>query len=148
MIAGAVSREWAASFKFRRIRHRDRRDLQRWTAVQLKRAYEEPRSEDGMRILVDRVWPRGVRKEDLKIDLWLKEAAPSTELRRWFGHEPARWKEFEERYFRELDRNPAAWEPILNAANGRRVTLVYGARDTEHNNAVALARYLEERKSR
>lgn len=116
--------------------------------MQLKRAYEEPRSEDGMRILVDRVWPRGVRKEDLKIDLWLKEAAPSTELRRWFGHEPARWKEFEERYFRELDRNPAAWEPILNAANGRRVTLVYGARDTEHNNAVALARYLEERKSR
>ena len=115
--------------------------------MQLKRAYDKPQSDDGFRILVDRVWPRGVRKEDLKLDLWLKDAAPSTELRKWFGHDPARWKKFEKKYFHELDHNPAVLEPIREAAHKHAVTLVYGARDTEHNNAVALAEYLQKHKA-
>lgn len=110
--------------------------------VHLKRAYEEAKPGDGQRILVDRVWPRGVRKEELKLDLWAKEAAPSTALRKWFGHDPARWTEFQTRYFRELDANPDAWNPIFEAVHKGAVTLVFGARDTEHNNAVALAEYL------
>lgn len=110
--------------------------------MQVKRAYEPAAAGDGMRILVDRVWPRGVSKEELKLDLWLKDVAPSTELRKWFGHDPARWEEFERRYARELDENPEAWKQIADAAKKQKVTLIYGARDTEHNNAVALAAYL------
>jgi len=111
----------------------------------LKRAYEEAGPEDGTRFLVERLWPRGVKKTDLPIDDWLKDVAPSDALRRWFAHDPAKWAEFRRRYFTELDSHPEAWEPIRSAAHGGRVTLVYSAHDTEHNNAAALKDYLETR---
>jgi uncharacterized protein YeaO (DUF488 family) len=111
--------------------------------VRVKRAYDPPEPGDGARFLVDRLWPRGIKKEDLELDGWLKEIAPSKELRKWFGHDPARWQEFEQRYAAELDENNEALEPIRRAAQRGDVTLVYSARDTEHNNAVALKEYLE-----
>jgi uncharacterized protein YeaO (DUF488 family) len=113
--------------------------------IHIRRAYEAPASTDGRRFLVDRVWPRGRRKEDLRVEAWCKDVAPSTELRRWFGHQPERWEEFQRLYFEELDRNPHAWMPLLRAAQEGPITLVYGARDTERNQAVALTRYLVER---
>ena len=111
--------------------------------IKLKRAYDGPSPDDGPRFLVERLWPRGVKKESLRLDAWLKDVAPSDGLRRWFGHDPKKWGEFQRRYFHELDENREAWEPILKAARRARVTLVYSARDTEHNNAVALKDYLE-----
>jgi uncharacterized protein YeaO (DUF488 family) len=111
--------------------------------IYLKRAYEEALPEDGHRFLVDRLWPRGVKKTDLALDGWLKEIAPSDELRRWFAHDPENWNEFRRRYFAELDSHPEVWRELLNDARGRRVTLVYSAHDTEHNNAVVLKEYLE-----
>ncbi len=116
--------------------------------IQLKRVYEAAGPEDGVRFLVERLWPRGVKKEALKIDGWLKELAPSDRLRRWFGHDPARWLEFRRRYFEELDRAAEAWEPLLAKARRGRVTLVFSARDAEHNNAVALKEYLESKLGR
>lgn len=113
--------------------------------IWLKRAYEDPGRNDGTRVLVDRVWPRAVSREDAEIDEWLKEVAPSDELRRWFGHDPERWEEFRERYHRELDGRGEAVERLLGLAREGRVTLVYGARDEAHNNAVALKDYLERR---
>jgi uncharacterized protein YeaO (DUF488 family) len=114
-------------------------------ALKLKRAYEPPAAGDGRRVLVDRVWPRGVSKDEARIDLWLKEVAPSTALRKWFGHEPARWDEFRRRYREELNGNPAV-EELRQIIAEAPVTLVYGARDEEHNQAVALAEYLGARK--
>lgn len=111
--------------------------------IQTKRAYEPPDPGDGRRFLVDRLWPRGVRKEALALDAWLKDVAPSDELRRWFGHDPAKWEAFQERYFAELDEKPQVWQPLVEAARQGDVTLVYGARDPQHNNAVALKTYLE-----
>jgi uncharacterized protein YeaO (DUF488 family) len=111
--------------------------------IRVKRAYDGSEPSGGVRVLVDRLWPRGRKKEDLGITEWLKDLAPSAELRRWFAHDPGRWLEFKERYFAELDENRAAWQPILKAARSADVTLVYGARDREHNNAVALKEYLE-----
>ena len=111
--------------------------------IQLKRAYEKPESTDGIRILVDRLWPRGLTKAKAAIDLWLKEIAPSTELRKWFAHDPKKWPGFRRRYFGELDSHPEAWEPIRTAARHGRVTLVYSSHDTEHNNAVTLKKYLQ-----
>ena len=113
--------------------------------VHLKRVYEKPTTKDGTRVLVDRVWPRGLKKEDAQIDKWLKDVAPSTELRRWFGHDPERWDEFRERYFRELDDNPDAVGRLMAEVQYGPVTLVFSARDEEHNNAVALKEYLESR---
>lgn len=113
--------------------------------IQMKRAYEPASDDDGARYLVDRLWPRGVKKEDLRIDGWLKEVAPSTELRKWFGHDPAKWDEFQKRYRRELEDNVEAWQPLLDAARNGTLTLVYGAKDTEHNDAVVLRGLLEER---
>ena len=111
--------------------------------ISIKRAYDPPASTDGVRILVDRVWPRGVSKETLKLDDWLKEVAPSTTLRKWFAHDPAKWSEFERKYFAELDANPSAWEHILESAKKHKsVTLIYSARDSDHNNARALKDYL------
>lgn len=110
--------------------------------IRCKRAYEDPRESDGTRVLVDRVWPRGVSKGDLEIDRWMKGVAPSTELRKWFGHDPDRWKAFRERYFAELDERPDAVAELRDLADDGRVTLVYGAKDEEHNNAVALREYL------
>ncbi len=113
--------------------------------IKIKRAYDVAASGDEQRILVDRLWPRGISKEDLKITAWLKDVAPSNELRRWFSHDPRKWSEFQRRYFVELDAKPETLQPIRQALEkGQDVTLIYGARDTEHNNAVALKRYLEE----
>jgi uncharacterized protein YeaO (DUF488 family) len=111
----------------------------------LKRAYEKASPEDGTRFLVERLWPRGVKKADLRLDAWLKDVAPSDDLRRWFAHDPKKWPEFRRRYFAELDRNPEVWERIRGAAHHGHVTLVYSAHDTEHNNAVALREYLQAR---
>ena len=111
-------------------------------SLAVKRVYEPATSKDGFRILVDRLWPRGLSKDEACVDLWLKELAPSTALRKWFGHDPAKWEEFQERYFAELDNEPDGVEHISRMARRRRVTLVYGARDELHNDAVALMRYL------
>ena len=111
--------------------------------IQIKRAYEPAAKSDGKRFLVDRLWPRGVTKEALRLEAWPKDVAPSDDLRRWFGHQPAKWDEFRRCYFAELDAEPEAWQPILKAARRGNITLLYGARDVEHNNAVALKEYLE-----
>ncbi len=111
--------------------------------IQLRRAYERASESDGARFLVERLWPRGVRKQDLKLDGWLKDVAPSSDLRRWFGHDPGRWSEFKRRYVRELEQHADAWGPLLAHARRGRVTLVYSAHDTEHNNAVVLKDFLE-----
>lgn len=112
--------------------------------IQVRRIYEAPSPEDGARVLVDRLWPRGVSKERAALDLWLKDIAPSTELRQWFGHEPARWTGFRERYRAELEANPACVAQLETLARKGRLTLLFGARDTEHNEAVVLADYLQE----
>lgn len=111
--------------------------------IQLRRVYDEPAAYEGARFLVERLWPRGIRKTELKIDNWQKDAGPSTELRKWFNHDPAKWDEFQRKYFAELDSRPESWEPILKAAKHGAVTLLYSSHDTEHNNAVALKDYLE-----
>lgn len=107
-------------------------------AVFLKRIYDPPAAADGKRVLVDRVWPRGVTKDEAKLDLWLKDVAPSTALRKWFGHVPARWPAFRERYRLELADNPALEALKTLARTEKRVTLLYAARDTQHNQAVVL----------
>jgi uncharacterized protein YeaO (DUF488 family) len=111
--------------------------------IQLKRAYHAASQGDGYRLLVDRLWPRGLGKEEARIDDWMKEIAPSTELRKWFGHEPAKWAEFRRRYFAELSHRRELINMLLEIARSRPLTLVYSAKDEEHNNAVALREYLE-----
>jgi len=113
--------------------------------IRIKRAYEAYAKEDGARFLVDRLWPRGMKKEALHMEAWCKDAAPSNELRHWFNHDPAKWKDFQRRYRAELTASPAAWQPLLDAAEQGDITLLYSAHDTEHNNAVALKAYLEEK---
>lgn len=115
------------------------------TTVELdaRRAYDGPAAGDGRRVLVDRVWPRGITREELGIDAWVKEVAPSDGLRKWFGHDPERWDGFRERYFRELDENPEGLEALYAELRGaKRATLLFGARDEARNNAVALVEYL------
>ncbi len=111
--------------------------------IQTKRVYEPPSPSDGRRFLVERLWPRGLKKEDLDAEAWLKDVAPSTELRKWFNHDPAKWNEFKKRYKAELDKEPDAWQPILDAARDGTVTLLYSAHDTEHNSALLLQEFLE-----
>jgi uncharacterized protein YeaO (DUF488 family) len=111
--------------------------------IKLKRVYDPVSNSDGTRFLVERLWPRGLSKEKLYGTTWLKDVGPSTELRRWFNHDPVKWSRFRERYFGELDSNPQSWEPVLTAARQGIVTLVYSSHDEEHNNAVALKAYLE-----
>jgi len=111
--------------------------------IQIKRAYMDASDKDGTRVLVDRLWPRGISKDRARLDLWLKEIAPSTELREWFGHDPAKWEEFQQRYTQELEGNPEAVKRLLALAHKGRLTLVYGARDEQHNEAVVLKQYLE-----
>ncbi len=111
--------------------------------IRTKRAYDDPATEDGRRFLVDRYWPRGVSKEELRVEDWLREVAPSDELREWFDHDPERWEEFKRRYFTELEQRSEALQVLIEAASEENVTLVYGASDTRHNNAEALKEYLE-----
>ena len=110
--------------------------------VRIKRVYEEPHIEDGTRILVDRLWPRGLTKEKARIDLWLKDVAPSTELRKWFAHDPGKWAEFQSRYQEELKRNKEQLSLLRQEAAKGTITLVYGAKDKQHNEAVILQRLL------
>jgi uncharacterized protein YeaO (DUF488 family) len=113
-------------------------------SIWLRRAYRPPGSRDGQRILVDRLWPRGVSKAELKITCWAKDLAPSEELRRWFNHEPDKWPAFQKRYHQELDHNPEAVALLLQRLEKGRITLVFGAKQTAFNNAVALKHYLLE----
>jgi uncharacterized protein YeaO (DUF488 family) len=110
----------------------------------IKRVYEEPEKKDGYRVLVDRLWPRGLSREKAAVDLWLKEIAPDESLRKWFGHRAERWEEFRERYRAELENKRDLLEQLRGAAKGRRITLLYAAHDTEHNNARVILEYLEE----
>ena len=113
--------------------------------ITLARVYDHESAGDRPRFLVERLWPRGVRRADLELDEWVKDVGPSTELRRWFGHEPEKWEEFRRRYFAELDGHPQAWELLRDAADAGDITLLYSSHDAEHNNAVALREYLTAR---
>ena len=110
--------------------------------VKVKRAYERPAADDGVRVLIDRLWPRGVRKVDAAIDQWIKEIAPSTALRQWFGHDPARWEEFRRRYAAELREHPEQLARLRELARRGTITLVYAAHDELHNDAVVLRELL------
>jgi uncharacterized protein YeaO (DUF488 family) len=110
--------------------------------IQLKRVYKAPSRKDGLRVLVERLWPRGLTKERAAVDVWLKDVAPSPELRKWFGHDPARWEQFQERYRRELREKKDAVRLLKVEAKEGTVTLVYAARDEEHNGALVLKRIL------
>jgi uncharacterized protein YeaO (DUF488 family) len=111
--------------------------------LKLKRVYEAPDKDDGLRILVDRLWPRGLTKEKAKVDLWLKEIAPSTELRKWFGHDPKKWRKFSARYRTELKHHEDQLHLLMSKAKEGTVTLIYGARDQQHNEALVLKNFLE-----
>lgn len=113
--------------------------------IHLKRVYEEPSRKDGFRILVDRLWPRGLTKQRAAVDLWLKDVAPSTELRNWFAHDTVKWKQFQARYRKELGKKKDALDLLKQKSKEHTVTLVYGARDEEHNEAIVLKRILEGR---
>lgn len=113
--------------------------------IQIKRVYEAPEASDGFRVLVDRLWPRGVAKQRAALDLWMKDLAPSTELRRWFGHDPKRWKEFQARYRAELEQHATDLAELRSRARKGTVTLLFGARDVEHNEAVVLRDVLARR---
>jgi len=116
--------------------------------IKVKRVYEPASPGDGTRLLVDRLWPRGLRKETAKMDTWLKDLAPSNELRRWFGHDPDKWTEFQRRYSAELDEKPDVRKSILPQNTKGTVTFLFAAKDTEHNNAVALKNYLHHHSNR
>ena len=111
--------------------------------IKIKRIYDKPDDEDGFRILIDRLWPRGLNKDWVKIDLWLKDIAPSNELRKWFSHDPDNWVEFKKRYFAELSNKKESTGLVLNKERKKTVTLLYGAKDEKFNNAVALNEYIE-----
>lgn len=114
------------------------------TEIEVKRAYERPSDDDGFRVLVDRLWPRGVSKEKLRADLWAKDVAPSPELRKAFGHDPEKFPWFTGEYTRELDANPAAGDLLEKLRGKEKVTLLFGAKDTQHNNAVVLGNWVKE----
>lgn len=116
--------------------------------IALKRAYDDAAPGDGHRVLVERLWPRGVRKADLPLDGWMKEIAPSTELRQWFSHDPEKWPEFQRRYRQELAAHPEALEPLLTAARRGPLTLIYSSHDAEHNNALVLQQVLHQKLQR
>lgn len=113
--------------------------------IRLKRAWDKPSRQDGLRILVERLWPRGVSKDDADIDLWLKDLAPGTELRKWFDHDPEKWEEFRKRYWKELDEKSDRLKLLKHCTSGKAVTFVFAASDEEHNSALALKQYVEER---
>ena len=116
--------------------------------IQLKRVYEPPDPDDGIRILVDRLWPRGLKKEDLHMDEWIRGVAPTNALRRWFAHDSAKWDEFCRRYSIELEKNPESWRPLLKAAQQGTITFLFSAHNLEQNNAVALKIFLEKQLER
>jgi uncharacterized protein YeaO (DUF488 family) len=116
--------------------------------IRVKRVYEPFEKSDGVRFLVDHLWPRGLKKDAVHVERWIKAVSPSNELRSWFGHEPVKWKEFQRRYFAELNEKPETWAALLEAAREKDITLVYSARDTEHNNAAALKLFLEKKLAR
>jgi uncharacterized protein YeaO (DUF488 family) len=111
--------------------------------IKIKRAYEQPNKDDGVRILVDRLWPRGLTKDKASVDLWLKDIAPSTELRKWFAHDPDKWKRFHGRYETEIRHKPDLIKVLKQKVSEGTITLVYGARDEKHNEAMVLKRFLE-----
>jgi uncharacterized protein YeaO (DUF488 family) len=111
--------------------------------IKIKRAYDEPAAKNGYRILVDRIWPRGVSKQDLQTDEWVKDAAPSTRLRKWFAHDPDKWNEFKKRYFEELESKKEMLQPIYTSIKKEPVTLVYASKEQKFNNAAVLKEYLE-----
>jgi len=113
--------------------------------LKIKRVYEETLEEDGARFLVERLWPRGIKKEDLKLNAWLKDVAPSPDLRAWYQHDAGKWEEFQERYRAELKANTDRWKIILEMLGSGDVTLLYSSRETEHNSALVLKRFLDER---
>jgi uncharacterized protein YeaO (DUF488 family) len=112
-------------------------------AIKLRRVYDKPKASDGVRILVERLWPRGLSKKNAKVDVWLKDIAPSTELRKWFSHDPSKWEEFRARYFKELNKNREAVKKLLDITEGSDVTFVYASREKEYNSAAALKDYIE-----
>lgn len=112
-------------------------------SLHIKRVYEPAETADGQRILVDRIWPRGLTKEKAAVDTWVKTVAPTTELRKWFNHDPARWAEFRARYARELDANPEAVKQLRDLVKTGKTTLLFAAHDPVHNNAVAITEYLD-----
>lgn len=112
--------------------------------IQIKRAYEKPSPKDGFRVLADRLWPRGLRKEDAAVKEWCKDLAPTSALRTWFGHDPEKWQAFKAKYLHELKQNPAVEDFAATHASKKIITLVYAAKDTEHNQAIVLQQYLTE----
>jgi uncharacterized protein YeaO (DUF488 family) len=114
-------------------------------AIIVKRIYDKPRGNDTFRILIDRLWPRGLSKNEVKVDLWEKDIAPSDSLRKWFSHDPKRWHKFKARYFEELEKNDESLNTILDKVKKESVTLLYGAKDEKFNNAVALKEYLDKK---
>jgi uncharacterized protein YeaO (DUF488 family) len=111
--------------------------------IRIERVYKNSAKGKGFRFLVDRLWPRGIKKENLKIEGWLKDVAPGQQLRQWFGHDPEKWHEFRKKYFSELDRKPESWQPLLEALGKGDITLLYAAKEERFNNAAALKEYLE-----
>lgn len=111
--------------------------------IEIKRVYEKSFKEDGVRLFVDRLWPRGIKKENFQMDLWAKELAPSSQLRRWFSHDPSRFKEFEQKYIEELDESTSIWKPMMDKYAGKKVTLLYAAKDPVVNHAQCLKSYLQ-----
>jgi len=122
-------------------------DRSGWSSVvvRVRRVYEPPQDDDGARVLIDRLWPRGLKRESLHLAEWIRDLAPSDALRNWFKHDPKKWDEFRRRYFAELDSKPHVWKRLLEIADRGTVTLLYSAKDTEHNNAIALREYLARR---
>ena len=114
--------------------------------IRIRRIYEKPAGDDGVRILVDRLWPRGVKRENARIDYWMKDLAPSDQLRQWFGHDPKKWPEFQRRYRMELATAPAPWTELLRLAEKKDITLLFGSKNQRYNNAVVLAEFLQERR--
>jgi len=110
--------------------------------IRVKRVYDEPSGDDGFRVLVDRLWPRGMKRENVRVDLWLPDVAPSTALRKWFSHDPSKWEEFKRRYFVELDEKKEVIKRLVEIAREGTLTLLFSARDVEHNQAVTLREYL------
>lgn len=139
-MGGGVDEDFDAIFPTENCGHYS--DHQERSMIHLKRVYEPAGTKDGARFLVERLWPRGMKKEALRMDGWLKDAAPSAELRRWFAHDPAKWAEFQERYFAELDAHRESVEPIRKAMRKGPVTFLFSSHDAEHNNALALKSYL------